>query len=103
MRKIDQAIITSFNLRTTLETVLAQVISQLQVDAAKVLLLNPEEQVLEYAAGKGFRSTVAEAARVPLGKSLAGRAAKERRLVTVENLKDHPDDPLLAALLESEG
>jgi PAS domain S-box-containing protein/putative nucleotidyltransferase with HDIG domain len=102
LRKIDQAIASNFDLRFTLNTLISEVRTQLQVDAVDILLLNPTEQLLEYAAGQGFRTHAVETARVPIGKSHAGRVAQERRLIKIENLKDQPDDPFLATLLTNE-
>jgi PAS domain S-box-containing protein/putative nucleotidyltransferase with HDIG domain len=102
LRKVDQAIASNFDLRFTLNTLIAEVRTQLQVDAADILLLHPEEQILEYAAGQGFRTQAVETARVPIGKSYAGRAAQERRLIKVENLTYDPADPFLAALFTEE-
>jgi putative nucleotidyltransferase with HDIG domain len=102
LRRIDQAIISSFNLRSTLETVLSQVITELQVDAAAVLLLNPEKQILEIAAMQGFRTRAPETAHIPVVDSHAGRVARERRLIKIENLKDQPDDLLLTTVLAGE-
>jgi PAS domain S-box-containing protein/putative nucleotidyltransferase with HDIG domain len=101
LSKIDQAIISTANLGTMMEAVLPQVIAQLQVDAADILLLNHDSQVLEYLTGSGFRT--AAHGHVPVGKSLAGRVAKERRLLRIENLKDYSDDPFVAELLTKEG
>ena len=102
LRKIDQVIASNFDLRFTLNTLIAEVRTQLQVDAADILLLDPEEQMLEYAAGQGFRTNTVETARVPMGKSHAGRAAQERRLIKIENLRDRPDDPFFPTRLAKE-
>ncbi len=102
LRKIDQAIASNFDLRFTLNTLLTEARTQLQVDAADILLLNPEEQVLEYAAGQGFRTHAVETARVPMGKSYAGRVAKEQRLIKFESLEYQSDDPILTTLLTEE-
>ena len=90
LRKIDQAINLSFNMRATLATVIEQALLQLQVDAADVLILNPEEQRLTYVAGKGFRTSTIKTTQPSLGDSYAGRVARERRLIKIENLMDHP-------------
>jgi PAS domain S-box-containing protein/putative nucleotidyltransferase with HDIG domain len=92
LREIDQAISTSFDLNVTLDILLSQVISQLQVDAADILLLDPERQVFTYAAGKGFRTNAVESARLPIVES---RAARERRLIQIKSLKDKRDLRLL--------
>ena len=103
LRRIDQAITSSFNLLTTLEIVFSQVISQLRVDAVDILLLNPDGQMLEYAGGQGFHTLAAQNARVPIGESHAGRAATERHLIQIPNLKEKPGHLLRAALLAEEG
>ena len=102
LSNIDQAIISNINLHITLETILSEVSKQLQVDAANIFLLNSEEQVLEYAAGRGFRTQSIETASVPIGASHSGRVAKEHRLIMIENLRDESEDPLLAPFLAKE-
>src|SRR5205823_4184913 len=54
LRNIDIAITASLDLRVTLNIILDQVIGQLGVDAADVLLLNTHIHALEHAAGCGF-------------------------------------------------
>jgi putative nucleotidyltransferase with HDIG domain len=83
LRTIDSTISASTNLRLALRTILAEITTQLQVDAADVLLLNPHLQTLEYAAGRGFRTKGIERSRLRLGEGHAGRAALERKVITV--------------------
>ena len=82
LHNIDMAITASFDLRVTLDVLLDQVIAQLAVDAADVLLLNPHTQTLECAARRGFRTTALQHTRLRLGEGLAGRAALERRTIS---------------------
>lgn len=86
LRSIDMAILASLDLRLTLRALLDEVIRHLEVDAASVLLLNPYTQELEYRAGRGFRTSAIENSRLRLGEGVAGRAAVERRVLTVVNL-----------------
>jgi PAS domain S-box-containing protein len=95
LRKIDQAISSSFDLNVTLDIVLSQVISQLQVDAADVLLLDPDGRAFTYAVGKGFRTQAIETARLRMADS---QAVRERRAIHVENLENKPDGRLLTRL-----
>ncbi|HKP53073.1 MAG TPA: PAS domain S-box protein [Chloroflexia bacterium] len=88
LRNIDMAITASHDLRVTLNVILEQVTSQLHADAADVLLLNPHTQVLEYAAGRGFRYESITSSRVRLGEGYAGRAALERRTIHISDLPD---------------
>ncbi len=86
LRNIDVAITASTDLDITLNVFLDQVISQLGADAADVLLLNPETQTLEHAAGRGFRTGTAARIPMQLGVSYAGRAALEGGVINIPNL-----------------
>jgi diguanylate cyclase (GGDEF)-like protein/PAS domain S-box-containing protein/putative nucleotidyltransferase with HDIG domain len=96
-------IISTVHLGIMMDAVLLQVVAELQVDAADILLLNSDTQVLEYLTGTGFRTQMHESVRVPVARSLAGRVAKERHLLKVEDLTDQPEDPFVSELLAKEG
>jgi len=98
LREIDQAISTSFDLNATLDILLSQVILQLDVDSADVLLLDSTGQMLEYAAGRGFRTNVVETAHVRVDDSQAGKAVREHRAIHVESLEDEPDERFVSPL-----
>ena len=87
LRSIDMAISSSMDLRVTLDVVLDKVISQLGVDAAHVMLLQPGTQTLYHAASRGFHNAGIFKARQPLGDGYAGRAALERRTLNVPDLQ----------------
>ena len=91
LRNIDMAITSSLDLRVTFNVVMDQVISQLGIDAAVILLFNPYAQTLEYAAGRGFHTRDVERTCRRLGEGNAGRAAQERRIVHIPNLKEAGD------------
>jgi PAS domain S-box-containing protein len=83
LRSMDKAISSSFDLRVTLNVLLDQITAQLKVDAADVLLFNEYIQALEYASGRGFRSSVITRTRLRLDEDLPGKAALERRLISL--------------------
>lgn len=99
LREIDRTIISSFDLRVSMEILLTQVSQQLGVDAVRVLLLNPGSQMLEFTAGRGFRTHAFDHVQLRLGESYAGRAVLERQMVHITNLKNPPDKFGHAALL----
>ena len=103
LHKIDQAIAGSLDLNLTLNVVLEQVKTQLNIDAAAVLLLNPHTQILEFTSGFGFRSKAIEQSRQRLGEGLGGRAALERRTMSVTNLLENSTHFVRASLLADEG
>jgi HD-GYP domain-containing protein (c-di-GMP phosphodiesterase class II)/PAS domain-containing protein len=101
--EIDRAIISSSDQRYTLGVILSQIISQLQVDAADVLILDSRSQVLEYAAGQGFRTKTIETARLQLDENHAGRVASERRLIQISDLSLQPNNQRFQNFVEEEG
>ncbi|MDQ7843680.1 MAG: GAF domain-containing protein [Armatimonadota bacterium] len=103
LRTVDLAITGSLDLRVTLDVLLEQVTRQLGVDAADVLLLQPQLQVLEFVAGRGFQSRALEGTRLRLGQGYAGRAALERRVVQVPDLRLADEEFARADLAAGEG
>ncbi|MFZ3078438.1 MAG: HD domain-containing phosphohydrolase, partial [Bellilinea sp.] len=103
LHKIDQAIAGSLDLNLTLNVVLEQVKTQLNVDAAAVLLLDPHTQKLEFTVGLGFRGKTIERSRLQLGEGLGGRAALERRTVSVTNLLENNTPLIRAPFFAEEG
>ena len=99
---IDMAITASLDLRVTLNILLDHVTTQLRTDAATVLLLNPYNQTLEYAASRGFRSRTIQQTRLRLGEGHAGRAALERRLIAIPNIFQSGDPCARSHILAGE-
>lgn len=91
LHAIDMAITSSIDMRVTLDIFLEQVITQLDLDAAAVLLLDEVSMTLRYFASKGFRSPALKHANVRMGESYAGRAAQGRHIVSIPNLKEEPE------------
>lgn len=88
LRDIDMAISGSLDARVTLSIFVDKATTHLRADAADVLFLNPHSQLLEYIAGRGFRTTALQHTRLRLGSGYAGQAALERRIITVPDLRD---------------
>jgi PAS domain S-box-containing protein len=103
IRDIDRAITSSLDLRQTIDVLLAQTVTQLNVDAADILLYNPQEQTLEVAFRRGFHTGALRHTHLKLGEGYAGRAALEQRIVYIPNLAETPGDLSRATLLAMEG
>ena len=102
LHQIDIAISTVTELKVILNVLLNNAITQLEVDAASILLLAPYTQILEYAAGIGFKTHNIQQSRVPLGRGRAGVAAIERRIVSLPNLDQELDSFTRTTLLTDE-
>lgn len=89
LRSIDLAIASGLDLNLLLSMLLDQIIELMGIDAAAILLQNPRSNLLEFTAGKGFRSTSLRYTHLRLGEGCAGRVALERKMLNVPNLKDN--------------
>ena len=89
LRSIDLAIASGLDLNLLLAMLVDQVVELLQIDAVAVLLQNPRSNLLEFTAGKGFRSTSLQYTHLRLGEGCAGRVAVERKMLNIANLKEN--------------
>ncbi len=103
LHQIDTVINASLDLHLTLNVFVDQVITQLRVDAAAVILLNRQTQMLEYTAGRGFRSPAIAQTRQRLGEGNTGRAALERHTIHIPNLREAGKMLRRTALLTDDG
>jgi len=88
LRAIDLSITSGADLGQTLSGILDHVRKYLNIDAASVLLLNPHNKLLEFAAGIGFRTSAMQHTHLNIGEGLAGQAVQKRKIVHVSNLKN---------------
>ena len=102
LNSIDRAISSSLGLQVSLDVLLIEVMAQLGVDSASILLLNDATLTLEYVAGKGFRSHSIQYSSLPFGKGLAGRVGAERKALHIPNLSEIGEEFLRADLLKDE-
>jgi len=103
LHTIDQAVISSLDLRKILELLVRQITNQLGLDAASVLLFDPQQQRLNFAARQGFRTDALKYTRLEVGAGLAGRAARERKIVHIPDLTAVNDNPALSSSIAKEG
>ena len=92
LRQIDIAISSSLDLRVSLGTIIDQALTQTGVDAAGVLVLDPQTHILEYVTGKGFRTNILQHIHLRLGEGYAGRAALDRKTVQIRDLRGRTTD-----------
>ncbi len=89
LHAIDQAITNSLDLRVTLSVLLDQVIRQLDIDAADVLLYDAEFDKIIYADGRGFNYLSLMNTTLHLGEGVAGEVALKRKSITIKSLPQH--------------
>jgi len=103
LRAIDTAISAGPDLQFTLGIVLEQIMSQLSVDAAAILLYQPETQGLQYEATCGFRTDSVLHSKLRLGKGFAGRAAQTQKTIHIPDLSVMNEDENQPLPIEAEG
>jgi PAS domain S-box-containing protein len=102
LHAIDIAISSSFDVRVTLDVALQQVLSQLEVDASAILLLDAQTQTIEYALSHGFRSDALRYTQLKLGEGYAGRAVLERKTTHISDLMETGGKRANSLFLEGE-
>ncbi|MDR3637629.1 MAG: diguanylate cyclase [Isosphaeraceae bacterium] len=97
LRRIDLAIIEGRELSETLDICLEQVINQLNVDGAAVLLRDPQDVTLRPAAQRGFDTDLRTLPPLPPCHGNAGRTVSESGMIHVTDLRlESAESPLLA-------
>ncbi len=102
LRKVEKAIATSLELRLILDILLDQVMTQLKIDAANLLLFKPYVNTLEYAAERGFRLGYRRAPSLTISEGLAGMVLLERRTLLFPNLAEKKRSLIRPQLLTTE-
>ena len=103
LRAIDIAISSNRDLQQALNIVLDQITKQLQVDAAVILLWDEDKQKLEFGTSRGFQTSTLRYTSLQLGEGMAGRAAQQRQIVHIPDLRIDPQTLKTASALMAEG
>ncbi|HEX9014088.1 MAG TPA: HD domain-containing phosphohydrolase, partial [Anaerolineaceae bacterium] len=89
LHEVDKALTTNLETKVTLGILIEQVVSQLAVHAADVLLWNSQSQTFEFLTGSGFRNILAPALRAT-GQGLSQRVVEERRVISIPDINAVP-------------
>ncbi|MBI4843653.1 MAG: PAS domain S-box protein [Nitrospirae bacterium] len=104
LHAIDLAIASSFDLNVILNILLDQIVSQMKVDAASILILHEKTFMLEPAAGKGFLSGTGRRKAHRVLESPAKQAVMEKSVVSISEIRNYKGIPIdFANECEKEG
>ena len=103
LHAIDQAITGTFDLNVTLNVILDQVVTQLDVHAADIFLYQSDEHRLDFGEGRGFLHTDSSHQSIQDRVGLLWQAARERALVNIPNLPKRTQTYVRRELIEEEG
>lgn len=103
LRAVGVAINASMDLPLTLNILLDQVSSKLNIDACSILLLNPYSRTLDRMADRGFRTLYLRGSEKLQGNnSFAWNAIRSRDLVIMDQFNP-ADDGIDTTFMEAEG
>jgi PAS domain S-box-containing protein len=103
LRSIDQAILGSVDMHTVLGVILREATTLLEMDAAVVLIYDPNLNVLKFAAGRGLHTNALEFTTLRLGEGYAGKAALYRQSMRIPNLDMEKTDFIRSPSFHKEG
>ena len=103
LRKIDMTISSTNNLQVSLDVLLELVVHLQNVDAANVLLVNSDTNLLEYAAGVGFSTQGSQHKPLKLGEGLAGQAVMSGNPIFIPDLSQASELIVRRELVQIEG
>ncbi len=103
LRQIDQTITSSLDLSLSLNVFLAQLMEQLDVDAAGLYLYQDELQQLEFYLGKGFKDQSWIEKEIRLGQGHVGTAALDRKSTYIKKISSNTQFELPEEATKREG
>ncbi len=86
LREMDTAITSSLDLRITLEIITEHLITKMGASAAAILVFNPDSQMLDYYAAKGFQHHEPHRTSISIGDELAGQILLNRRAIYIKDM-----------------
>ncbi len=103
LREIDLVIRGTTDIYLSLKTILDFTISELQIDAADFLLLEPHMNTLKYIAGHGFLSKNIERSTLKIGEEITSHTVLEQNILHIRNLADAGKTFSRARFIKGEG
>ncbi|MCJ7435954.1 MAG: HD domain-containing protein, partial [Anaerolineales bacterium] len=101
-RSIDSFINANMDIKITLNLVVNQTLTLMNVDAAAILYYDQNLHMLEYAAAQGFHYKGIEKTRFELVNAFSEKAILERRMIIASDLSEI-QDPVHKKMMQKEG
>ena len=103
LRTIDLAITSALSLNETLAVLLKHLTSELEIDAACVLLFDSASRTLRFSAGLGFHTEALKCTNIPLGEGYAGKVAQSHQRLFILDLMKEPGGFTASEQVNQEG
>lgn len=103
LQDIDFHILSVMDMRLSLDLIVRQTASILQVDAVTILLINSVLNTLECGAATGFLTNAVKTTTIKISESYAGRVIREKQVVQLPDLSAVPNNLFQLGFLKDEG
>ncbi len=103
LKKIEIAIRESYDLKVALGVLLDQVVQQLKINGAAVLILRPEAANLEIVTQRGFRTSTLAKLKSRLGQLPPGKIASDRLPIHIPMIREKPGSSDWDSIVNREG
>ena len=101
LREMDTAITSSLDLHITLDILTEHLTSKMSVSAARILVYNPNSQMLDSFTAVGFNNPASSRQPISIGDGLTSQILLSRKELFIKNIGDGTN--LLPDYLSSEG
>jgi PAS domain S-box-containing protein len=91
LRMVDMAISGSFDINLTLGVLLDQIIGQMGIHAADILIFNSTTQTFKFSCERGFRLQTLRHVQIKYGSGFVWQVIRQRRVINVEDITSGPD------------
>ncbi len=102
LREIDTAITSSLDLRITLDILTEHLTAKMGVSAARILVYNPNSQMLDIFTAAGFNNPAASRQPISIGDGLTSQILLSRKELFIKNIKEETE-LLISEHLSNEG
>lgn len=102
LHDIDNTIATNIDIKSTMDVILSTVTAHLGADAADILLLDKEGQLLECEVSIGFNEKYEKVSRLNLNEGYAAKVFWSNKLFFIPRIQDSPSQDLRFQYLTAE-
>ncbi|MFZ5808898.1 MAG: HD domain-containing phosphohydrolase [Chloroflexota bacterium] len=103
LHTVEKALTSSTDINYSLEMVVEQLVSRLEMDAADILFFEPSIHTLTYVAGAGFHQNTLYHTAIRIGKGFASQVAMDQKIIFIPDLTCQSCDEQTLRWIREEG
>ena len=88
LRRIDRLLLLNLEPKRVIDLIVKKLIEIFNAESAAILLVNEKEDSLDIFSAHGTSDQFVKATKIPFGSGVTGLAAKEKRVIRINNVRD---------------